>query len=48
MFYFILGNLDVIFKFRVDIIFLLVIVYYEDIYSYGVDRVLVLLCEEFK
>lgn len=46
MFYFSLGNFDVIVRLRVDIIFLLVIVYYEDICEYGIDRLLILLFDE--
>lgn len=48
MFYFTLGNLDATFKSRVDTISLLAIAHYEDIHSYGVDRVLAPLCEELK
>lgn len=48
MFYFTLGNFNTTFKSRVDTISLLAIAHYEDIRSYGVDRVLAPLCEELK
>lgn len=46
MFYFTLGNFNATFRSRVDAISLLAVAQYEDIRSYGVDRVLTLLCEE--
>ena len=48
MFYFTLGNFNATFRSIVDTIFLLAIAQYEDIRSYGVDRVLAPLCEELK
>ena len=45
MFYFTLGNFNATFRSRVDTISLLAVAQYEDIRSYGVDRVLTLLCE---